>query len=285
MLLAIDIGNSHTVMGLFRDDQLIGQWRMRTDRDRTDDELAIRSHGLFSMIGVAPEEITGISLASVVPTLEASWISYCRKYLSTGLKQSMLVVSAATIKESIQVKTDHPDEVGADRLVNSVAAWQKYRCNLVIIDFGTAITFDCVSADCEYLGGAILPGIAIALDALSTRTAKLPRIDVSIGPEKVIGANTVQAMKSGILHGYGALVDGLTHKIRQEMGNAAASFKVIATGGMAHLVAPYAQAIEEVAPMLTLEGLHFLHKQRQNPGPAGVNIAIDEKAAKGGSHD
>lgn len=271
MLLAIDIGNSHTVMGLFRDDQLVGQWRVKSDRDQTNDELAIRCHGLFSLIGLAPEEITGISLASVVPTLETAWLSYCRKYLSTRLAQPVLVVSAANIKESIRVKTDSPDEVGADRLVNSVAAWNQFRCNLVIIDFGTAITFDCVSAACEYLGGAILPGIAISLDALSSRTAKLPRIDVSVGPEKVIGTSTVQAMKSGILHGYGALVDGMTRKIRQEMGSAAAPFKVIATGGMAHLIAPYAQTIEEVDPMLTLKGLQLLHTQRQT--------------GNGGSHD
>src|SRR5665647_1249971 len=263
MLLAIDIGNSHTVIGLFKDDQLVGQWRFKSDRERTDDELAIHCHGLFSMIGMESSEITGIIIASVVPTLQTAWISSCRKYLSARLELPLLVVSAENMKESIQIKTDFPDEVGADRLVNAIAGWQKYRCNLVIIDFGTAITFDCVSADCAYLGGAILPGIAIALDALSSRTAKLPRIDVSVGPEKVIGTNTVQAMKSGILHGYGALVDGMTQKIRLEMGCANDELKVIATGGMAHLIAPYAQSIDELEPMLTLQGLQFLHTHRQ----------------------
>ncbi|MBU0663154.1 MAG: type III pantothenate kinase [Proteobacteria bacterium] len=262
MLLAIDIGNSHTVIGLFRDDQFIGQWRFKSDRERTVDELAIHCHGLFSMIGIAAGEIRGIIIASVVPSLEASWSSYCRKYLSANLEYPPLLVSAENIKKSIQIKTDNPDEVGADRLVNAIAGWQKYRCNLLIIDFGTAITFDCVSAECEYLGGAILPGVAIALDALSSRTAKLPRIDISVGPEKVIGTNTVQAMKSGILHGYGALVDGMTQKIRHEIGCADGVLKVIATGGMAHLIAPYAQSIEEVEPMLTLNGLHFLHSQQ-----------------------
>jgi type III pantothenate kinase len=263
MLLAIDIGNSHTVIGLFKNDLLIGQWRFKSDRDVTADELAIHLHGLFSLIDLDPKEITGISLASVVPTLQAAWIASCRKYLSANLESPLMAVSAENITESIQIKTDHPEEVGADRLVNSIAGWQKYRCNLVIIDFGTAITFDCVSARCEYLGGAILPGIAIALDALSSRTAQLPRIDVSVGPEKVIGTSTVQAMKSGILHGYGALVDGMTHKIRQEMGCAVEELKVIATAGMAHIIAPYAHSIEELEPTLTLEGLHFIHSRQQ----------------------
>lgn len=269
MLLAIDIGNSHTVVGLFKDDQanqLYGQWRFTSDRDQTADELALRFYTLFAMIGVAPEEITGIALASVVPTLQTAWVGYCQKYLTANLKQPMLVVSAASVRESIEIKTDYPDEVGADRLVNGIGAWDQYRCNLVIIDFGTAITFDCVSAQCAYLGGVILPGIAISLDALSSRTAKLPRVDIGVGPEKVIGTNTVQAMKSGILHGYGALVDGLTTKIRQEMlstAGAALPFKVIATGGMAHLIAPYSLSIEEVDPMLTLKGLLVLHHRRQ----------------------
>ena len=263
MLLAIDIGNSHTVIGLFKKKMLIGQWRFQSDRDRTDDELAIRCHGLFSLIGIAAGTITGIVIASVVPALEKSWISCCRKYLSANLERPLLAVCAETVKGNILVKTDHPGEVGADRLVNSIAGWQKYQCNLVIIDFGTAITFDCVTGQCEYLGGAILPGIAVALEALSSRTAKLPRIDVNVGPEKVIGTNTVEAMKSGILHGYGSLVDGMIDKIRQELGCCANEQKVIATGGMAHLITPYAQSINAIEPMLTLEGLRFIHDRQQ----------------------
>ena len=264
MLLAIDIGNSHTVIGLFNEKKLIDQWRLKSDRDRTDDELAIHCHGLFSLIGFASKKISGIIIASVVPGLETSWISCCRKYLSTNLQRPLMTVCAETVKDSIRIKTEHPEEVGADRLVNAIAGWQKYRCHLVIIDFGTAITFDCVSAQCEYLGGAILPGIAVALDALSSRTAKLPRIDVSVGPKQVIGTNTVEAMKSGILYGYGSLVDGMTDKIRQEMGCFTDQLKVIATGGMAHLISPYTQTIDEIEPMLTLEGLHFLHDRHQN---------------------
>ncbi len=262
MLFTIDVGNSHTVTGLFEGDELIGQWRLKSDRERTDDELAIRYHALFSMAGIDKTKIHGIILASVVPSLEAAWISCCGKYFSDHLQKPLFVVSSETISDFITIATDYPEEVGADRLVNAVAAWERYKQNLIIIDFGTAITFDCVSAKCEYLGGAILPGIAISLDALSSRTAKLPRIDVSTPPERIIGRNTIEAMKSGILHGYGALVDGLSEKIRHELCPQGEPMRVLATGGMAHLIAPYTTSIEEVDPMLTLIGLHSLY-QRQ----------------------
>lgn len=264
MLLAIDIGNSHTVIGLFKDDLLIDQWRLHSDRNRTDDELAISCHGLLSLSGVNTDTISGIIIASVVPHLATAWISCCRKYLSTDLKWPLVTVSAEKIKDLLQVKTECPEAVGADRLVNAIAGWHKYRCHLLIIDFGTAITFDCVSAQGAYLGGAILPGIGIALEALSSRTAQLPNIDISVGPEKVIGINTVQAMKSGILHGYGSLIDGMTHKISLEMGCNMEELTVIATGGMAHLIAPYAQSIGKLEPLLTLEGLYFIHSRQQH---------------------
>ncbi len=261
MLFTIDVGNSHTVTGLFDGDELIGQWRLKSDRERTDDELAIRYHALFSMAEINKKDIDGIILASVVPSLEAAWISCIKTYFSDALTKPLFVVSSKSIGDFISIKTDYPEEVGADRLVNAVAAWERFQQNLIIIDFGTAITFDCVSACCEYLGGTILPGIAISLDALATRTAKLPRIDVSEAPETIIGRNTVQAMKSGILNGYGALVDGLSDKIQTELCPQGEPLKVLATGGMAHLIAPYSARIEEVDTMLTLYGLHSLfHK-------------------------
>jgi type III pantothenate kinase len=259
MLLTIDIGNSHTVVGLFDADRLSGQWRFQSDRDRTDDELAVQLHGLLSLTGLDCHAITGVILVSVVPVLEKTWLSCCRKYLAAFLERPAQVVSAPWMQGHMTILTDHPGEVGADRLVNGIVAWQRYQCNLVIIDFGTAITFDCVSCGCEFLGGAILPGINISLEALASRTAKLPRIDLSAGPDKVIGANTIQAMKSGILHGYAALVDGLTKKLLAEMGRPPEKPKVIATGGMAQLIAPYCQAIEVVDPNLTLKGLHYLY--------------------------
>lgn len=262
MLFTIDVGNTHTVTGLFDGDKLIGQWRLKTDADRPDDELAIRYHSLFSMAEIDKNDIDGVIIASVVPALEAAWIACVKSYFSKSLVNPPLVVSSKSIGHHISVKTDYPEEVGADRLVNAVAAWHRYKQNLIIIDFGTAITFDCVSAKCEYLGGAILPGIAISLDALSSRTAKLPRIDVSTPPPQVIGTNTIDAMKSGILHGYGALVDGLAEKISKELCPADEPMKVLATGGMAHLIAPFSKYIEEVDTMLTIHGLHLLFQKQ-----------------------
>ncbi len=261
MLFTIDVGNSHTVTGLFDGDKLVGQWRLKSDRERTDDELAIRYHALFAMAKIDKNNIDGIILASVVPSLEAAWLSCIKTYFSASLKNKPFVVSAKSIGHIIKVKIDYPEEVGADRLVNAIAAWERYKQNLIIIDFGTAITFDCVSADCEYLGGTILPGIAISLDALATRTAKLPRIDVSEPPNTIIGKNTIEAMKSGILNGYGSLIDGLSAKIVTELCPNEETFKIIATGGMAHLIAPYSKSIEEVDTMLTLHGLHLLYNK------------------------
>lgn len=262
MLFTIDVGNSHTVTGLFDGDKLIGQWRLKSDRERTDDELAIRYHALFSMAEINKKDIDGIILASVVPSLETAWISCIKTYFSDFLEKPLFVVSAKSVADRITVKIDRPEEVGADRLVNAVAAWERYRKNLIIIDFGTAITFDCVSSNCEYLGGAILPGIAISLDALASRTAKLPKIDISKAPATVIGRNTVEAMESGILNGFGALIDGLSEKIQAELCPENEELKVIATGGMAHLISPYSKRIEEVDTMLTLWGLHSLFHNR-----------------------
>lgn len=284
MLLAIDIGNSHTVLGLFHHDQLIGQWRFHSDRNRTEDELAIQCHGLFSMIGVDCGEISHCILASVVPALEKIWVFWCTKYLAAQLAQPLQVVTAQWIRQHLAIHLAHLDEVGADRLVNGIAAWQKYQCPLVIIDFGTAITFDCVTAGGEFIGGLILPGISISLAALSAHTAKLPPIDLSMGPDKVIGTTTIEAMKSGILHGYGALVDGLIGRIGAEMPESQGTYKVIATGGMAHLIAPYSQAISELDPTLTLTGLHFLSTHGRNADPDQTSAA-DARNIPGASND
>jgi len=262
MLFTIYVGNSHTVTGIFDVDKLVGQWRLKSDRERTDDELAIRYHALFSMAEINKKDIDGVILASVVPALESAWITCIKNYFSGYLQKPLLVVSSQSIGDMLSVATDYPEEVGADRLVNAIAAWERYKQNLIIIDFGTAITFDCVSAKCEYLGGTILPGIAISLEALSTRTAKLPRIDITSPPKQIIGKNTVDAMKSGILNGYGALVDGLSEKIKTELCPDNEPVKILATGGMAHLIAPYSTAIEEVDTMLTLYGLQLLFSKR-----------------------
>ena len=262
MLFVIDIGNSHTVTGLYENDRLIGHWRLKSDRENTSDELAISYNALFSMAGIDKLKITGIVLASVVPALENAWMACCREHFSENLEHPPFIVAARTVAQMIAILTDNPHEVGADRLVNGIAAWEAFRCDLIVIDFGTAITFDCVTAQCEYLGGIIFPGIRISLEALATKTAKLPHIDVSEPTDRFIGTNTVQAMKNGILHGYGAMIDGLVKGISQEMSTAPENVQVIATGGMAGVIAPYASTIKHISPMLTLDGLRIIYARK-----------------------
>lgn len=260
MLLVIDVGNSHTVTGLYEGEKLVGQWRLKSDRAKTDDEIAVHYHSLFSMIGVNTKDVSGVVLASVVPALETAWRSCCQKYFFTHLEEELFVVSSRTVRDMIEIRLPYPEEVGADRLVNGIAAYNRFKKPLVVIDFGTAITFDCVSGDCAYLGGAILPGIAISLDALSSRTAKLPQIDVSRKPDTAIGKSTVEAMTSGIVYGYGGMIDGVIANIREEMTGAPdGDMEVIATGGMASVIAPATTSIQHVDPLLTLAGLKVIY--------------------------
>ena len=256
MLLAIDTGNTHTVIGVFEAEKLQHQWRVQTDRDKTADELASLFFDLFSLEKITFDDIQSVIIACVVPPILPAFISFCTKYIHI----TPLMVND-TMNTGITILTDRPEEVGADRIVNAVAGFEQYKSPLIIVDFGTAITFDCVSAHGEYLGGAIAPGLAISLDALGLRTAKLPRVDISTPPDKPIGTNTVSAIKSGILYGYAGLVDGLVARLREEFKPTTP--KVIATGGMAELIAPYAESIEYVNPMLTLEGLRLLHEKNK----------------------
>lgn len=261
MLFVIDIGNSHTVTGVYDGETLVAHWRLTSDKNRTADEIAIRYFALFEIAGINPKEIEGMVISSVVPTLETAWIECCEKYFSMKSETAPFIVSDQSVGQFIEISVDNPSEVGADRLVNGIAAWQLYKKDLVVIDFGTAITFDCVSSKCQYLGGTILPGIKLSLEALSSKTAKLPHIDVTSPPEKVIGTNTVAAMKSGILYGYGAMINGLISVIKKEMLNdSEKELVVIATGGMAELIAPYADSIDKVLPLLTLQGLKKIHE-------------------------
>lgn len=259
MLLVIDVGNSHTVTGLYDGKTLIGHWRLKTDKASTSDEIAMRYHGLFTMERINPAQITNIVLASVVPTLSSAWLHCCEKHFSEYLHQPIINLNTETMSPFVTVETDTPSEVGIDRLVNAYAAWHQYREDLIVIDFGTAITFDCVTKDCTYLGGIILPGIAISLDALTSRTAKLPMVDVRDVPTSLIGKNTVHAMKSGILYGYGAMVDGIVRGIQEEMGTVnSVNTKVIATGGMAQLISPFSTTINEIDSLLTLQGMQLI---------------------------
>lgn len=262
MFLVVDIGNSHTVTGMYKNNELVGHWRIKSDTKSTADELAVCYHALFAMAGIKIDNINGIIIASVVPTLQTAWIACCEKHFSTHLQKKTLIVTVDKINNLIDVKLDNPKEVGADRLVNGIAAWKIQQCKQVVIDFGTAITFDCITEKCEYLGGVILPGIAISLEALANKTAKLPHVDVSDVPSHIIGKSTDQAMKSGVLYGYGAMIDGLVKGIRREMiPKEDEPFRVIATGGMAQLIAPFASSIDRVEPMLTLQGLKIIYHE------------------------
>ncbi len=260
MLLAVDVGNSHTVAGVFQDRELVAHWRLKSDRDRTADELAIRYHALFQMAGIDCKAISGFVLSSVVPALETVWLAYAKKYYGKRLARPPLTVSHQT-DTGITVRTKNPAEVGADRIVNSVAAWAMYGSTLIVVDFGTAITFDCINDRAEYLGGTIHPGIGISLDALASRTAKLPRVAIDCPPEKIIGDTTVSAIHSGMLHGFGGLVDRMIKLLGRELAGEHTQVHVVATGGMAHLIRPYTQTINDINPLLTLEGLRLIHER------------------------
>lgn len=259
MLFVIDIGNSHTVIGLYSGDELKGQWRLQSDRAMTPDEIAIQFNSLLSMAEIEELTITDIIISSVVPSLESAWLNCCKKHFSSHLQSEPFIVSDITLNSIISIKTDYPGEVGADRLVNAIAAWSMYKTDIIVIDFGTATTFDCVTSRCEYVGGVIIPGIAISLEALASRTAKLPHIDVSKPPASAIGKNTVDAMKSGILNGYGVMIDGLVEILGQELTGSKNNFNSLATGGMANLIIPYSKKVEQIDQLLTLKGLHYIH--------------------------
>lgn len=251
MILAIDIGNSHTVIGIFADTQIRHHWRIQTDRRHTADEIAATLHSLFTMAQCPPSTISGVIIASVVPQLHDSWLRFTRT-----LVDKPILIDHQT-PTGIPILIDTPSEVGADRIVNAVAGFHQYQQALIIVDFGTAITFDCISARGEYLGGAIAPGMGIAIEALGSKTAKLPRVDINIPPPPAIGTNTVAAIQSGILYGYGGLVEGLLQRLKEQF--APQKPMVLATGGMAQLIAPYAPSLEKIEPNLTLEGLRLIY--------------------------
>ncbi len=254
MLLAIDVGNTNTVFGLYRGKELLQTWRVATRSDQTKDEYAILLRGFFSMAGYEMSEVSAIALASVVPPTVHALVRMSEAYF----KQRPLVVGPG-VKTGISISYDNPKEVGADRIVNAVAAFEKYKEGIIVVDFGTATTFDCVSSKGVYLGGVIAPGIMISMEALFNRASKLPRIEV-IRPKQVIGKNTVSSMQSGILFGYVGLVDGIVDRARREYDETP---KVIATGGFARLIAAESSTISEVDDNLTLDGLRILHERNR----------------------
>ncbi|MHA6534364.1 type III pantothenate kinase [Paenibacillus sp. BAC0078] len=255
MMLAVDIGNTNIVLGVYRGRELLHHFRLSTNRQSTADEYGVLIHNLFHMSNVSVKDVEGVIISSVVPPLVQVIVEMCVKYIG---KEPLLV--GPGIKTGLNLRYENPREVGADRIVNAVAAIEQYKCPLVVVDFGTATTFDCIDAGANYLGGAIVPGLGISTEALYQRASKLPRIELE-KPKKVIGRNTVHAMQAGIIFGYAGQVEGIVRRIKLEMN--APVLKVIATGGLAQLIAGETECIDEVNPMLTLEGLRIIYDRNK----------------------
>lgn len=255
MLLVIDVGNTNTSLGVYRGSKLVAHWRLTTNRARTVDEYGIHARNLFEFAGLDFKAISAIAIASVVPPL-----NYTLKTMAeTYFKLSPVFVDSET-NTGLTILYEPPSDVGADRIVDAVAAIEKYGAPCIIVDFGTATTFDVINAKGEYLGGVITPGIMISSDALFERAAKLPRVDIK-RPQKVVGSSTTTAMQSGLYHGYTALVDGVLRKIIDEVGGTGKPPSVIATGGLAPLIATGSEYIEHVDDTLTLDGLRLIYER------------------------
>ena len=275
MLLTIDIGNTNTALGVFRGEELIANWRLTTARAQTVDEYGVLTRNLFSLAGLNQEMITGVMISSVVPPMNWTLAEMSRVYLG---KKALFVEPG--VKTGMAVLVDNPMEVGADRIVNGVAAFHQFGGPCIVVDFGTAITFDVISAKCEYVGGVIAPGLGISSEALFTRAARLPRVEIK-DPGKVIGTNTVTHMQAGLYYGWVDLVDGMLTRINAELKAEAA---VVATGGQARLVARGSKHIQHVEEFLTLTGLRLIWEKNQHPEGHGKHaepqVAAPQAASK-----
>jgi len=256
VLLTVDVGNTNTVLGLHEGAELKVHWRLTTRREQTADEYGILVRNLFAVSGFSPASVEGVALASVVPPLTPVVVTLARQYLG----HDPLVVEPG-VRTGMPILYEPPGDVGADRIVNGVAAFAAYGGPVIVVDFGTATTFDVVTKKGEYVGGVICPGVGISADALFQRAARLPRVDVR-NPGKVIGRSTVGSIQSGLYFGYAAMCEGIIARIRAELAEPA---RVVATGGLAQSLAPDIPSIEAVDPVLTLTGLRLIWERNRKP--------------------
>ena len=252
MLLVVDVGNTQTHLGAFRDGELLHDWRFATVRESTADELGARLRSLLALRDLGFGDIDASILSSTVPQQRPEWTAMAERYLG----HEMPAVGPG-LRTGMPIRMDNPREVGADRLVNAVAAYDRLGGPCVIVDFGTAITYDIVGAGGEYVGGIIAPGVEISMEALTSRAAAIPKIDLT-PPRALIGKSTVEAIRSGVIYGFAAQVDGMLERLREVLGDATAA---VATGGLAGAIVPFCAQIDEVDPLLTLTGLRLIHER------------------------
>jgi type III pantothenate kinase len=260
VLLAIDVGNTQTLAGVYSGEELLHEWRIATERGATADELAADHDQILRLRGGSLGALDQVVVGSVVPALSAAYQALAVKYLD---REALLL--GPGVRTGLSIAIDNPHELGADRIANAVAAHRRHGGPCIVVDFGTATTFDAVSGAGEYLGGAIAPGIETSLDALTSRAARLVKVDL-VAPERVIGKSTVESMRSGVVYGAVAMVDGMVERMKDELGPDAF---VIATGGLADLVCRHSAQIDEIEPLLTLEGLRLVHELNAGRVSAG----------------